>query len=93
MSRVTFAESGRTLEAPAGTRLMELVDRHQVPIRFGCRRGQCATCRVRVVSGALAPPGPMERATLAQHELPGDVRLTCQAELAEGDVTIGACSG
>ena len=92
MSRVTFAQFARTLDAPAGTRLMELVDRHQVPIRFGCRRGQCATCRVRVLSGALAPPGPMERATLAQHELDADVRLTCQAVVSDADVTIGECS-
>jgi ferredoxin len=93
MSRITFVDGARTLEAPPGTRLMELVDRHQVPIRFGCRRGQCTTCRIRVLAGALAPPGPVERSTLAQHELPADVRLTCQAELGEGDVTIAAYTG
>lgn len=88
---VHFSQFLLSLPAPPGTRLMELVDRHQVPIRFGCRRGQCTTCRVRVVSGALAPAGEVERATLAQHELPADVRLTCQAHVGVVDVTIAAC--
>lgn len=88
---IRFLQNGACLAVAPGTRLMEVIDRHRVPIRFGCRRGQCTTCRVRVIEGALLPPGPIEQATLAQHDLPPGVRLSCQACVGAQSVTIAPC--
>lgn len=88
VARITFAHFAQIIDAAPGTRLMEVVDRHHVPIPFHCRRGQCTTCRIHVVAGTLAAALEVERGTLAQHELPPDVRLTCQALVGDQDVTI-----
>jgi ferredoxin-NADP reductase len=49
---VQFARSGRTLRwTGAETSLLELADRHGVPLESGCRAGNCGQCRVMIAAG------------------------------------------
>ncbi|GAA4359959.1 hypothetical protein GCM10023185_27130 [Hymenobacter saemangeumensis] len=52
-------------------------------------RGRCTTCRLQVVSGMenLSPLSAAEQRYRAAGRLRSDERLTCQARLAEGDVS------
>ncbi|WP_079127286.1 molybdopterin-dependent oxidoreductase [Streptomyces sp. TP-A0874] len=69
---VTFRASGATLTwTPQDGPLLDLAQRNGLRLPSGCRVGQCESCAVRVLSGAVAhltdPPDT------------GDACLTCQA--------------
>ncbi|GAB3841875.1 2Fe-2S iron-sulfur cluster-binding protein [Hymenobacter jeollabukensis] len=51
-------------------------------------RGRCTTCRIELLSGAdcLAPPTAHELRYLTTGRLAATARLTCQAQLLEGEV-------
>ncbi|MCC3157908.1 (2Fe-2S)-binding protein [Hymenobacter sp. 15J16-1T3B] len=51
-------------------------------------RGRCTTCRIELVSGAehLAPPTVHELRYLSTGRLAPTARLTCQAQLLEGEL-------
>ena len=72
------------VEAPAGSRLQEVVDACGADISFGCRSGSCGTCRVRVAKGLdhCSSPSSEERDFLAALHAPHDHRLACQLTLA-----------
>ncbi|MFY0613342.1 MAG: 2Fe-2S iron-sulfur cluster binding domain-containing protein [Hyphomicrobiaceae bacterium] len=59
--RVHFARSGRKVGwSGRQSSLLELVEACGVPARYGCRSGQCGTCKTRIRSGAVeysSPPG------------------------------------
>ena len=62
-----------------GERLMDIIDENALPVTFGCRSGNCGTCRVTVEAGAesLEPAESTERALLRSQ--PGDqLRLACR---------------
>ncbi len=81
---VTFADLGRTVEAEAGCTLLEVCDRHGLPMDTACGGfAACNTCRVRVVAGALAPIEEVEEPFLDE----ADQRLGCQARVV-GPVTV-----
>lgn len=51
---VLFRRSGRSLVwQPSDGSLLDLAERHGVPISGGCRAGQCESCAVPVVFGAV----------------------------------------
>ena len=88
--RVIPAES--SLSLALGDRLLDACDEHpDPPIPFSCRSATCATCRVRVVSGAsaLGEPEDEELALLEAIGAGSDERLACQVvRLAEGAVVL-----
>ena len=49
--RVTFARSGRTVDADGATSLLEAGERAGVPMPFGCRMGTCHTCVIPLAEG------------------------------------------
>ncbi len=50
-------------------------------------RGTCGKCKVRLLTGRLAPPSEAERRHLSAEELDGGYRLACQAAVVE-DCTV-----
>ncbi|MGD0530129.1 MAG: 2Fe-2S iron-sulfur cluster-binding protein [Polyangiaceae bacterium] len=72
------------VEAPAGTRLVDLCDEASAPVPFSCRSASCGTCRVDVLEGAelLEPPRDEELDVLDIFgDDPSRRRLACQAQI------------
>lgn len=86
---VTIVPDERRIAAVAGSTLLELVERHGVPIEAGCRMGMCGSDPVCVVDGAenLSPVGDEERTTIERLGLASTTRMACCARVA-GAVTI-----
>jgi ferredoxin-NADP reductase len=80
---VTFARSGRTLNADAATSLMEAGEQSGILMPFGCRMGICHTCVVGLVQGRVR-----DMRTGAEHE-PGSRVQTC-ISAASGDCVLDA---
>lgn len=68
-----------SLDAPAGERVLDLLDEHGSPIPLSCRAANCGTCRVELREGAelVVAPSPAERLVLAG----ASGRLACQLRL------------
>jgi 2Fe-2S ferredoxin len=72
------------VDAPEGTRLVDVCDAHDAPVPFSCRSASCGTCRIAVLEGAdlLEPPEEDEADLLAlMGDDPAAYRLACQARL------------
>jgi adenylate cyclase len=82
---------GPTVEAEAGTSLLEISRLNDIPHANLCRgRGRCGTCRVRIVdaNSDLEAPGKIEQETLARLSSPEHVRLACQLHPHSGSLTV-----
>lgn len=80
---VTFARSGKTLQADAATSLMEAGEQSGVLMPFGCRMGICHTCVVGLVQGRVR-----DMRTGAEHEQGSRVQTCISA--ASGDCVLDA---
>lgn len=58
----------------------------ELPIKFGCRRGECGVCAIKILAGKenLTRQTREETATLARKNLSSDYRLACQCSLNGG---------
>jgi 2Fe-2S ferredoxin len=88
---ITFQSSDgsrtKTVNAPAGGSLADIIDDNEAPIPFSCRSASCATCHIEVLEGqeAFLPPQEEEMDVLdAVSSLPPRFRLACQAKLKPG---------
>jgi len=64
----------------------------ELPLKFGCRRGDCGVCAIRVVEGMenLTRRTKQEEIFMAKKKLPAEYRLACQCSLnGGGGITIG----
>ncbi|HTL70626.1 MAG TPA: 2Fe-2S iron-sulfur cluster-binding protein [Candidatus Eisenbacteria bacterium] len=90
MPKLTFLESGVTVEVWDGTTVLEAAMEHGVTLYHTCGgNASCSTCRVLVRSGEgnlSAVEGP-EAEVLDAFDLKPPHRLGCQAEI-HGDVTV-----
>jgi nitrite reductase (NADH) large subunit len=86
---VTFLPEERRIAAVPGSTLLEIVERHGLPIEAGCRMGMCGSDPICVASGAehLSPVGDEERATLERLGLAANTRMACSARI-NGPVAI-----
>lgn len=91
MPKITFLPDETQITVAGGTELQEVAAQHpNLPLRFGCRRGECGTCAIAVSSGMdnLTQPSPQEKRTLEKKGLdPTEHRLACQCAV-NGDVAI-----
>lgn len=89
MPTLTFCKHNRSLHLKEGTELLRVpyLD-PSVPLRFGCCKGQCGTCAIKIAAGEenLSPKTKQEQATLCRLQLESH-RLACQCAL-KGDVVI-----
>lgn len=89
-AQLSFADIGVTITVPAGTRIIEISDKLNSGIVYGCREGDCGTCLMKVVEGLenLSQPSVLEARVLKEHLAARDMRLACQAQVLSGDVTV-----
>jgi ferredoxin len=77
----------RAVEAPDGSRILDICDASAAEVPFSCRSASCGTCRVLLIEGAdlLEPPSEDELELLDIFgDDPRTVRLACQARLRVG---------
>ncbi|MCB1111424.1 MAG: (2Fe-2S)-binding protein [Chlamydiales bacterium] len=90
MSKLTVCSAGYEVDVREGSEFLEIRKQHEdLPIKFGCTRGNCGVCAMRVVSGAenLTRKSEHEKATLQKKGLDDNYRLACQCAL-NGNVTV-----
>jgi 2Fe-2S ferredoxin len=87
-----YAPQGAKIEAPAGTSVCEALLEHGVPIEHACEMScACTTCHIVVRAGyeSLGEPDENEEDLLDRAwGLEPTSRLSCQAILAQQDVTV-----
>lgn len=95
MPNVTFESSDgsvtKTVSAPDGGALADLIDDSEAPIPFSCRSASCATCHIEVLEGedAFLPPEDEELDVLeAVFSEPPKFRLACCAKLKPGPAAV-----
>ncbi|HLU69108.1 MAG TPA: 2Fe-2S iron-sulfur cluster-binding protein [Kofleriaceae bacterium] len=91
MPRVTFLPDGVTGECADGESVFAVGRRSGVAIETACvGKATCGLCRVRVVAGEefLAPYNEHEQKHLGNVYFLTKVRLSCQAIVSGGDVTV-----
>jgi ferredoxin len=89
MPNVTFIKHNLRYEVKGGTEFLRLYELHpSIPLKFGCRHGQCGTCAIQIIKGAenLSSPTKQEVETLDLLHLQSR-RLACQCAI-KGDVVI-----
>jgi len=90
MPKVTFKNTGASVEVPVGTALKDVTKKNNWSVAYGCEDGMCGTCMVKVAEGAanLSPMEDKEKDTLSAMGLDlGTYRLCCQCKIS-GDCTI-----
>ncbi|MFS1874900.1 2Fe-2S iron-sulfur cluster-binding protein [Enterovibrio norvegicus] len=90
MPRVTFSRTGKSVDLPTNSSLIDLEDSRDNEVPFGCRSAACGTCLIDVVTGMhnVSPKNEDEQDLLDTLDLDGEKRrLACQCVI-HGDVTI-----
>jgi ferredoxin-NADP reductase len=83
---VVFIHSQKVCQVSAGSTLLDLAERNEVQISYGCRQGLCGTCATRVLSGTVQMG--VEAGLTAEQKNAGYV-LPCVSR-AEGTVVVAA---
>jgi ferredoxin len=87
---VAFLPSGRTVEVPAGSTILEAALAAGLPIARACGAdGLCGRCGVRVLAGEIDAESDGEAATRRRNRLDPALRLACRARVL-GDVEVTA---
>jgi ferredoxin len=89
-AQLTFEDIGTTVTVPAGSRVIEISDKVNSGIIYGCREGDCGTCMMKVVSGIqnLTEPSVLEDKVLKEQFAGRHFRLACQAQVLGGHVVV-----
>lgn len=90
MPKIFFKKQAFLQNLPVGIDLTKAYEIYPgLPLKFGCRNGQCGVCAMRVLAGAenFTRRGPQEAKTLATKGLSDEYRLACQCAI-NGDVTV-----
>jgi ferredoxin len=96
MPKIKFLSQQIEVQVASGSDLLKVHNQFpDLPLKFGCRRGVCGTCVMRVVEGGenLTKRCLQEQQTLKEKkrlsaEEPDDeYRLACQCAL-NGDITV-----
>jgi ferredoxin-NADP reductase len=81
---VVFLHSEKVCQGSSGSTLLDLAEKNNVQIPYGCRQGQCGTCATRVLSGTVHMD--VEAGLTAEQKNAGYV-LPCVSR-AEGTVVL-----
>ena len=90
MAIITFLTYHQSFQVRPGTELLTAYKINpSMPLKFGCCKGQCATCAIKVVEGEqnLSKMTKQEKETLRLKNMHPTCRLACQCALL-GDVQI-----
>jgi len=88
-AKLTFEDINVTLTVPVGVRVIEISEKVDSGIIYGCREGDCGTCMMKVVKGweNLSSPSVIEEKVLQENGAQRHYRLACQAQVLS-DVTV-----
>ena len=88
-AKLTFKDIDQTVHVPVGVRVIEISERINAGIIYGCREGDCGTCMMKVEDGweNLSTPSVVEDKVLRENAAGRHSRLACQAQVL-GDVTV-----
>ncbi len=90
MSTLRFKPSGKVLEVPKGTLLIDAIRSAGLPIASACGDELvCAKCGVRVLEGRVTRESPVERDTKRRNRVPPELRLACALRV-NNDLIISA---
>ena len=84
---ITFARSGRTVEADGATTVLEAGENAGIPMPFGCRMGICHTCVAPLRAGAVRDLRDGTEARVAETDQATHAVQTC-VSAASGDCVI-----
>lgn len=89
MPKLTIKTDKKTIDVEQNASIIDVCEKEETSILFGCRDGACGACMVRVLENPqnLSPMGEHERDFLETMAATDDERLACQC-LVLGDVTI-----
>jgi 2Fe-2S ferredoxin len=88
---VTFLPSGARVPCAAGETVFGVARRSGVVVSTACvGKANCGLCRVKIVDGEpfLSPLNAAERKHLGNVYFINKLRLSCQAVVGDGDVTV-----
>ena len=88
MAKVTVQPSGKSFETEPDETILDAAIRHDIVLPYGCRSGQCGTCKSNLLKGDVTYDDPDSLSIDAEERARGAV-LTCQAKPV-GDVVIEA---
>jgi 2Fe-2S ferredoxin len=91
MPTITFEPMGVTLDCADGESLFEVARRNGVPVATACAgKATCGLCRMKILSGEqhLSPFNLGEKKHLGNVYFITKERLSCQARVSGGDVTV-----
>lgn len=88
-------DKGKSIRTKEGEEFVALSQRiEELPLRFGCRRGNCGVCAIEVMDGQdnLTKKSISEMCTLKTKGLAKEShRLACQCAM-NGDVKVRVCT-
>jgi ferredoxin len=86
---IHFVPDDMDVEAPLGAKLVDVAMASGADLTFGCRKGTCGTCRVKIASGSenTSAPAREEADFLKSLKSPPNERLACQIRIL-GNVSI-----
>ena len=91
MPTITFEPIHLSVACADGESVFEVARRHGVPVATACvAKATCGLCRVKVLAGEahLSPFNAGERKHLGNVYFITKERLSCQARVSGGDVTV-----
>ena len=86
MPTISIPSHGLQLAAHDDENLLKVLRRHQVPIGYSCKRGECGSCKCAVESGSVEL-GPHAEAALPPAQRAQGLVLACCARV-HGDVQL-----
>jgi ferredoxin len=90
LAKIHFLTKQSKYTVPDGSEFLEIEAQNQeIPLKFGCRKGNCGVCAIKIVEGDenLTKKSEHESDTLKRKNLTENYRLACQCAL-NGDVKI-----
>jgi len=89
--KITFLPAEVIVECADGDTVFDIGRRNDIPIDTSCvGQGTCGRCRVKIITGEqhLPPVNDVETKHLGNVYFITKVRLSCQAVVCGGDITV-----
>lgn len=91
MAKITFLKQNCSTVLKDETEFIKMADLDpKTPLKFGCRRGECGVCAIKVLSGNenLSPLTKQEKETLSRLKRTPSHRLACQCAIIQGEIFV-----
>lgn len=90
MPKLKFLRKNIEVTISSGSEFLEIFKKNpDLPMKFGCTRGECGVCAIKVIEGCknLTKCSSQERDLLGKKGLSDEHRLACQCAV-NGDITL-----